>query len=322
MEGPVSVSVVIPAFNRGEQIRPTLEALLRSDIVGISPLEIIVVDDGSQIPLDPIVNSYVPPPDVRLWCVRQANSGNSAARNSGFRQASGDIVLFIDHDVVVPADLIKKHVELHGEHPGSVIYGGYRPPDSLMGTPEYEAFISLWHIAPPISPSRAKQVHDEVTCSGNLSVERKMFINEGGVHTKDLRWTEADDPELSYRLRQRGIPTLFAMDATAVHLRSIDIEAVCRWQYERARGLAEVLIACPQFGCLSTLRPLATKGRGIAGTIKGRIASTPIIRQILVYCYLSAKKGRLPRGLKKKLYRLALGASYVAGLRAGFRSES
>jgi glycosyltransferase involved in cell wall biosynthesis len=131
------VSVVVPSFNRGEGIRPTLEALIHADREGIGPLEIVVVDDGSDTPIEPIVRSSVVPADVRLGCLRQANRGPGAARNAGFRHTSGSIVLFVDDDVILPPTLIRKHVDLHRRYPGSVIYGTCVLPEALATTLEY-----------------------------------------------------------------------------------------------------------------------------------------------------------------------------------------
>src|SRR5215469_5243853 len=132
----MNVSVVTPSFNRGEKIRPTIQSLLRGDLAGIAPVEIVIVDDGSLTALEPIVASFTPPPGVHLRCLRQANSGPAAARNAGFRQTSGDIVLFVDDDIVSPANLIKIRIGLHRQHPGSVICGPSVPPDSLVTSPE------------------------------------------------------------------------------------------------------------------------------------------------------------------------------------------
>ena len=56
----MNVSVVIPSFNRGERIRPTLDALLHSDVRGIEPVEIVVIDDGSDVAPEAIISSYNP----------------------------------------------------------------------------------------------------------------------------------------------------------------------------------------------------------------------------------------------------------------------
>jgi glycosyltransferase involved in cell wall biosynthesis len=313
----MNVSVVIPSFNRGEKIRPTIEALLRADLAGIAPVEIVVVDDGSLTALEPIVTSYTPRPGVHLHCLRQANRGAAAARNTGFRQTSGDIVVFVDDDIVLPANLIKLRVALHRQHPGSIICGPSVPPDSVATSPEFDGYNALYPAEPAGPPPEISRRSDAQVASGLLSVEREIFAHEDGVYKDDLQEL-GEDAELTFRLRQRGIPILFAMNAVAIHLQPIDIGTVCRQQYRHGRGWAEALAKHPHVGRMPELRPLTTSGRGIAGTIRGRVASNPIIRNCALCSYLIAKGCKLPRPLLRELYRIAVSCWYVAGLRAGF----
>ena len=314
----MNVSVVIPSFNRGEQIRPTIEALLRADLAGIAPVEIVIVDDGSLTALEPIVTSYTLRPGVHLRCLRQANSGPGAARNTGFRQTSGDIVLFVDDDIVLPTNLIKLRVALHRQYPGSVICGPTVPPDSLVASPDYDGCNALNPATPATSPPEIRRLHDDWVISAHLSVERTTFADEGGIYKDDLVTPAAEEVELTYRLRQRGIPILFAMNAVAVHLQPIDISTACRRSYKHALGVAEVLAKHPDVGRLPELAPLATSSRGIAGTIRGRVGSNPIIRNCVLCSYLIAKSCKLPRPLLRELYRIAVICWYIAGLRGGF----
>jgi glycosyltransferase involved in cell wall biosynthesis len=69
------------------------------------------------------VNARQPPPGFTLKCVRQENAGPAAARNLGFTASRGDIVIFIDDDILVPPELVRQHVEAHELNPGSVIFG-------------------------------------------------------------------------------------------------------------------------------------------------------------------------------------------------------
>ncbi len=67
----MNVSVVIPTYNRGERLGPTLDALLASDTSGLDAVEIIVVDDGSPEPVAPVVESRVACPPISLRCIRR-----------------------------------------------------------------------------------------------------------------------------------------------------------------------------------------------------------------------------------------------------------
>src|SRR5262245_9044887 len=121
----LKVSVVIPTFNRGCSLEETLKYLLANKPDGYDALEIIVVDDGSFVParevVEPRALDMLEHQGVR-W-LRQKNAGPASARNTGFRNASGDIVLFLDDDILAPPDLIKAHISAHRSHPGAVIFG-------------------------------------------------------------------------------------------------------------------------------------------------------------------------------------------------------
>src|SRR5271157_3840204 len=139
----MNVSVIIPTYGRGERLGATLDALLASDTSGLDAVEIMVVDDGSPEPVAPVVESRVACPPISLSCIRQPNAGPAAARNTGFRASRGEIVLFVDDDILCPIDLIRRHVEAHQRFPGSVIFGRcpYAEPDQM--TPFFRYVDSL-----------------------------------------------------------------------------------------------------------------------------------------------------------------------------------
>jgi glycosyltransferase involved in cell wall biosynthesis len=99
-----TLSVVIPALNEEDGIANIVERVLgvRGPLAeeGIAGLELIVVDDGSRDKTAQIVASY---PDVVL--VRHpVNQGYGAAIKTGFRQAKGDLLAFLDADGTYPPE--------------------------------------------------------------------------------------------------------------------------------------------------------------------------------------------------------------------------
>ncbi|HLH25117.1 MAG TPA: glycosyltransferase [Chloroflexota bacterium] len=85
-----TISVVIPCYNGARYIGETLESVLAQNLPDI---EIIVVDDGSTDGSMAIVAGY---PQVRP--IVQRSAGVAAARNTGLRHATGDYLVFLDHD--------------------------------------------------------------------------------------------------------------------------------------------------------------------------------------------------------------------------------
>jgi hypothetical protein len=101
---PVTLSVVIPALNEEDGIADIIQRVqavapaLRE--VGVAALELIVVDDGSRDRTREIVASF---PDVRLVC-HPVNRGYGAAIKTGFQQARGDLLAFLDADGTYPPE--------------------------------------------------------------------------------------------------------------------------------------------------------------------------------------------------------------------------
>jgi len=102
---PPDLTVVIPAYNRSEIIGKTLDSVLQSE--GAISIEIIVVDDGSDIPLQQaLIDRYL----NICRIIRQHNQGLLFARLTGLREAQGRYVLFLDSDDYVSADKLASHV--------------------------------------------------------------------------------------------------------------------------------------------------------------------------------------------------------------------
>lgn len=102
-ENPPSVTVVVPTYNRPERLRESIQALMSQTF---SDYTIIVVDDGSDDPEQEGVLSLIESEYDCVNVIRQENSGPSAARNTGWRAAKSDIILFTDDDCLPPESWI------------------------------------------------------------------------------------------------------------------------------------------------------------------------------------------------------------------------
>ena len=87
----MSVSVVIPAYNRARRLPAAIDSVLRQ---GVADVEVIVVDDGSQDDTRAVVARY----GDRVRYIHQSNAGVGSARNTGLRHATGEFIAFLDSD--------------------------------------------------------------------------------------------------------------------------------------------------------------------------------------------------------------------------------
>lgn len=88
-------SIVIPTYNRPERLAKCLGAIAKLDYPR-DRFEVIVVDDGSDTPLDLIVRPFQE--QLSLTLIRQPNGGPAKARNTGVANAKGQFLTFTDDD--------------------------------------------------------------------------------------------------------------------------------------------------------------------------------------------------------------------------------
>ncbi|MEA5399617.1 glycosyltransferase family 2 protein [Synechococcus sp. BA-124 BA4] len=105
------VSVIMPLYNSAATVRESLQSVIGQTYRN---LEILVVDDGSSDEGPSICREFN---DGRLRILEQANRGLAGARNTGIRQAHGEILAFLDSDDLWLPEKIARHVEHLQRHP-------------------------------------------------------------------------------------------------------------------------------------------------------------------------------------------------------------
>ncbi len=323
----MKISIVIPTYNRSEQLSEVIDCLLKSEIEGFSEVEIIVIDDGSSVPAKDAVTTKKVNYPFKLRYFYQDNAGPAEARNHGFREARNEIVLFIDDDILVFPDLIKKHAEAHQIHEGSIIFGQspYFPPKESTSSYRYlnklvDDGLDL------IKKDQIEQfVRVEIVASGNLSVDKKIFP-EGTVYEKNLNVPASEEFELSYSLMQRNVPVYFAPEIKGWHLQPTGIEDCCKQNYKYGLGIAELAQKCPNVLELKQLANIYRANRQIdredpvrVKIKKGirRILSTRIIRERILGL-TKIFEAMIPNDkFLFMIYRLSLGNYFVAGMKDG-----
>lgn len=175
----LKVSVVVPVYNREYIIKPVIESLIAQDYPN---LEIVMVDDGSKDKTAEIIKAY---PQVRL--IEQQNQGAAGARNTGIFNATGDIVHFIDSDVIVPPDVISEHVKHHIGHPRRIVQGQIVRITDLEDIRKLN--YNIWYYS--------RSFFD----TANVSVRREHLLKVEGFDQKTFKkgW---EDLDLGLRLRK------------------------------------------------------------------------------------------------------------------------
>jgi hypothetical protein len=316
-------SVVIPTFNRGPLLAETVEHVLRCRVPGKDEVEVIVVDDGSRVPAEATLG-VLPSKQTSFRVLRQENAGPGAARNAGFRVARGDVVLFVDDDILVPPDLVNRHCDVHARFPGSVVFG-----HTYFNAVETPLLRYMNALAKPVTDEGLVPV--QMVASGQLSVERRQFASRGGLYREDLRTPAAEEYELSYRLRSEGIPILFAPGIVGSHRQPVELSSMCAQQYKYGVGLAEAAAKCGNLDGMDELQAILRANKPLQQGDSFRESARNLVKIVLGAPELRPWTRRAVFLLEKVIqrgpildltYRAMLGASFYVGLQNGRRLYS
>jgi glycosyltransferase involved in cell wall biosynthesis len=113
------VSIIIPCYNGERFLAAAIDSALAQDC---APVEVIVVDDGSQDKSFAIMESY----GTRITVVSQSNSGLPAARNAGIRVSRGRYIAFLDCDDYLRKDFAATMVSALHDSGAQLAYCGWQ----------------------------------------------------------------------------------------------------------------------------------------------------------------------------------------------------
>lgn len=201
------VSVVISTFNRLPLLQELLDALGKQTL-GADRFEVVVVDDGSQEPVAPVLGQRRDP--FPLTVLTQVNSGAAAARHAGIMKSGGEVVVITDDDMLVPPEFLAEHLAAHDA--GNTLVLGHIAADQTLGDkPLFERFhaeqLSKFVARYKDQPTAVRGV---MVCTGNVSFRRADYLAVGGFD-RDL--ARSEDRELGVRLQKAGAKLYFAEKA-------------------------------------------------------------------------------------------------------------
>ena len=211
MTASLKLSVVIPTHNRRDVlIGQALPAIFNQDFPA-EEYEVIVVVDGSTDGTAESLRSLKANCGWRV--IEQPNRGPSAARNNAIDAARGDLVLFVDDDIICTPDLIRRHVAGHTGPEPLVVHGSI---SIAPGTPASVLMYAnaAWYKTYYDRLDAQASLHwpqDDFLIS-NSSVPRAALLACGGF---DEHFPAKEDYELGLRLWKMGLRFKYLRDAVA-----------------------------------------------------------------------------------------------------------
>ncbi|OWP83034.1 glycosyl transferase family 2 [Flavobacterium davisii] len=212
----MNFSFVIPVYNRPDEIDELLESLTKQTYN--KPFEIIIVEDGSTIPCEYIVDKYRS--KLNLTYYLKYNSGPGDSRNFGMQYAKGDYYIILDSDCILPSQYLSEVEKSLAENYVDC-FGG---PDDMLAsfTPIQKAinFAMTSVLTTGGVRGASEKIGKFQPRSFNMGISKKAFEESKGfsnIHP-------GEDPDLSIRLWEKGFDTKLIPNAFVYHKRRIDWE--------------------------------------------------------------------------------------------------
>ena len=237
-----TISVVIPTRNRIDLLARTLRSLAAAD--GSAELEVVVVDDGSDQPIERQIRDAVDGLEFRVH--RQEGAGLNVARNTGVADTAGAVVAFLDDDVVVERDWVGGLADAFGPGSAIAVAAGRTLPDSEHPLPgwieaqkwQYISVLDLGDHPGPFPPHTGP-------VGANLAVSREWLERVGGFRAgldrEGVSLISCGDTDLVRRIEAAGGEVVYWPAATVHHF--IPPERLTRSWFRRraeAQGVSDV----------------------------------------------------------------------------------
>jgi GT2 family glycosyltransferase len=202
----MSISVIVPVYNNPQDLVECVAAIEASAPRGT---EIIVVDDASTDDTALVAVAS----GARVFKLEK-NSGPAAARNHGAGHARGEILMFVDADVVLAPGAIERITRVFEAQPDlAAVFGSY---DAKPRAPELlSQYRNLLHhfVHQNGNPDAA------TFWAGCGAIRRSAFEQVGGFDEKRFPQPSIEDIELGYRLRIAGYKILLDKSLQGKHLK-------------------------------------------------------------------------------------------------------
>jgi glycosyltransferase involved in cell wall biosynthesis len=294
---PPDVSVVVPVYEQTGVLPATLPALLALEGVR----ELLLVDDGSRDGSAAMLAEAARQRGSVRVITHEQNRGRAAARNTGVGAASGEVILFLDADIIPEPDVARVHAVHYGD-PAVVGVVSNDQPDQLDASDPFHRYL-LEH-AGPRGEGDEQPLHFKYFITGYSSVRRSALEAVGAF---DERITYGEDLELAYRLETRFPGGFRFASGAVVHQRGIgDLE-------ERIGRLRA-------FG--RNLPLLLTKHPPLAAAANLSFVASPALRPVLSEAAAAVSRRLLPGApapLQIPLIRHILASAVASGYREGLR---
>jgi glycosyltransferase involved in cell wall biosynthesis len=235
-------SVIIPVYNRPDEVKELLESLSKQSLINF---EVIVIEDGSTLSCKEVVNQFHN--QLNLHYFYKVNEGRSIARNYGIKKANTNYYIIFDSDCIVPENYFAIVTQFLQTKPLDCFGGPDRAQDTFTPTQKAISYAMTSFLTTGGMRGSNQSVTKFYPRSFNMGFSKQVFKVTQGFPNIPL----AEDIDLSMKIIESGFSTGLIADAFVYHKRRTSLKQFYR-QVNRF-GIGRIDIAKRHLGSLKII---------------------------------------------------------------------
>ncbi len=207
-------SIIIPVYNRPDEIRELLESLTKQTYTNF---EVLIIEDGSEKTSKNVVERFSDRLDIHYYY--KENSGQGFSRNYGFERANGDYFVVFDSDCIIPEHYFSTVNQFLSNHSVDCWGGPDRAHPSFTPLQKAINFSMTSILTTGGIRGLKKNLGGFHPRSFNMGISRQVFEKTGGYKITRM----GEDLEFSMRIIRSGFTSALIEDAYVYHKRRTNL---------------------------------------------------------------------------------------------------
>ena len=276
-------SIIVPVFNRPDEVDELLESLSSQTL---KDFEVVIVEDGSQIPCKDVCDKYANILDLHYYF--KENSGPGQSRNYGVERAQGEYVIILDSDAVTPPGFMQAIDDELKRQPTDAWGGPDAAHESFSDIQKAISYAMTSFFTTGGIRGGKKQLDKKFyPRSFNLGVRREVYQQLGGFTTERFSKMSlyGEDIDFSLRIYKNGYNCRLFPEAWLWHKRRTDFRKFWRQVYNSGYARINLWRKYPE-----ALKPVhalpAVFTIGVAGLLLFSVFSVLALIPLILYSAL------------------------------------
>jgi GT2 family glycosyltransferase len=213
-------SVIVPMYNRFDNSLNCIESLINQTI-SHDEFEVLLIDDGSVDDTEGKVKTKIKNHENVFYIKNVKNLGRSLTRNIGIQKSRGDILIFLDNDMIVEPNFVKVHIQAHKSQKSPIaVIGNIFYPREALNKSNFGRYIQSraigyrnWFSNRGIEYSN---LNGKFFAGGNSSCLKKIVLDIGMFDTEFEKYG-GEDEYFGFKLNKKGVKIVFEPLAKSLH---------------------------------------------------------------------------------------------------------